>query len=884
MAFERIGLGAVLSYDGKQLDKGMSKNRDSMGRFLKGGGQATTMLGRLKMTGLGTFLSLSRSMKTLQTGFSKLKSGILSATLAFAPLTIAAFKGAKTFIDFQQQMQNVKSVSSLMPEQFAAMTLKAKELGASTQFTATQAGEAFENLSRAGFSFEEQLESVSGVLDLAAADSIGLAEASEIASNVLQGMQLPATEMTRVADILAQTSANAATNVTQLGEAFKQGAPLAAEMGVEVEDAALALGLIANAGIKGSAGGTAFKNMLVKLAKPSSKALAFMEKYNLQTFENVDGTLDLNKTMRSFIKGTSGISSATERAGVVAELFGLRSVAAVGALKGAIKSGKIDTLADAIADAEGAAKRMAAIRLDSFSGQMTLLGSAVGLIQTEFFGPLVSTTGELLKSDILPFLQGLGQGLLALGTGSEEQMKKFEALPKAVQDAARGMMDAIEILKSGFESIVAQIREWSEAIGASFGPTTIRDIVKFATTFAIVGAALTPVLVAVIGIGFAISALISIVTGVASILAGAFLPVLLIAGLIGLAFITLREDSESFGDVALRVWQAISDVATDLWDSVLKPLWQGISQAAEEVLPMLQETWLTSFGIIKEAIIDLFEVMGLSLGEGETDWVGVGETIVRVFAAIIETVLKVVTIVVALTVAIINAFKQVGMIIFDFLIMPFQRVGNLIGTLAAGFITLFSGDILGGLEIIGEGIFNFFVSPLRLALRTIIRLADAIPGLGDSISQNLRDFANEGAVFSVDEAAPTTVGTRGAPKVVRDSTGIIAPTGNLGVREAGGTAEQVMQQATARDRARRKQELAGQRKFAKISAKAAKEAAKKAPCIDNNVNLNMDSEAIARGQSRHNAEIKQRTGFTVTPWQRKTAAEFGAAPIRGGVS
>src|SRR5690625_1098487 len=187
--------------------------------------------------------------------------------------TAAAITGAK----FQRQMSTVGAVSGATGTEIEAMSNKAREMGATTMFSATEAGEGMEYLARAGYNTDEVLTSIPSVLDLAAAGAVDLGSAADITSNILSGFGMEASETAKVADILALASARSNVDVQGLGEAFKYVAPVAAMSGQSVESTTAAIGLLGDAGIQGGQAGRMLRSGLVSLLAPSDQAAALMK-------------------------------------------------------------------------------------------------------------------------------------------------------------------------------------------------------------------------------------------------------------------------------------------------------------------------------------------------------------------------------------------------------------------------------------------------------------------------------------------------------------------------------------------------------------------------------------------------------------------------------
>ncbi len=193
--------------------------------------------------------------------------------------------------DFTATMSEVKAISGASDEDFQKLTDTAREFGSKTVFSATEAAEALKYMSLAGWDAEQSSAALGGVLDLAAASGEDLGTTSDIVTDAMTAFKMQADEAGHFADVLAVASSNANTNVSMLGESFKYCAPVAGSMGASVEDVSIALGLMANAGIKGSTAGNSLKNSLINLVKPTDQQAIAMEKLGLittKTVKNID--------------------------------------------------------------------------------------------------------------------------------------------------------------------------------------------------------------------------------------------------------------------------------------------------------------------------------------------------------------------------------------------------------------------------------------------------------------------------------------------------------------------------------------------------------------------------------------------------------------------
>jgi TP901 family phage tail tape measure protein len=278
----------------------------------------------------------------------------------------------------------------------ASLRKEAQHQGVISVFSATESAQAMEFLARAGAKPKEIIAGLGGVMAAAAADGIELATASDIVSQVVKGMGMQWSEASHVADVLALTSAKANTNITALGESFTYGVSQAKSMGITVEETAAVFGKLADAGLKGSLGGTAFTNMLLKLAKPTSEGRALLKRWGIE-LNKKDGTLRKIGDIVGDVQGKIGkLGTATQKAEAAATIFGIRGARAYNALATsgvkALKTLEKELIASSFGI--GAAQEMADKRLDNFLGAFKLFASSVEAVSIEFFGPLLGSFKE----------------------------------------------------------------------------------------------------------------------------------------------------------------------------------------------------------------------------------------------------------------------------------------------------------------------------------------------------------------------------------------------------------------------------------------------------------------------------------------------------------
>ena len=218
-----------------------------------------------------------------QTGSTLTKS----VTLPLAALGTASVKTAS---DFESAMSKVEAISGSTGDEMDALCDKAIEMGAKTKFSAKESADAFTYMAMAGWDAGQMMDGIGGIMSLAAADGLDLATTSDIVTDALTAFGLQAADSGHFADVLAQASSSANTNVSMLGESFKYVAPVAGSLGMSVEDTALALGLMANAGIKSSQAGTALRTALTNMVKPTDSMAAKMDALGISV-TNSDGSM-----------------------------------------------------------------------------------------------------------------------------------------------------------------------------------------------------------------------------------------------------------------------------------------------------------------------------------------------------------------------------------------------------------------------------------------------------------------------------------------------------------------------------------------------------------------------------------------------------------------
>lgn len=321
-------------------------------------------------------------------GFTVMKGALASLVADGIRLAIRELKNLakETFeagANFESAMSQVQAVSGASAEEIERLTAKAKEMGESTKFSASESAAAFNYMAMAGWKTEDMINGISGIMNLAAASGADLATTSDIVTDALTAMGYGAEDAGRLADVMAAASSNANTNVEMMGATFQYAAPIVGALGYSMEDTAVAIGLMANAGIKGEKAGTALRSILTRLSAPPKECADAMKELGIEV-TNADGTMKpFEKVIKDLRKSFNGLSESqqTQLAKAVA---GQEAMSGLLAIVNAAPQ-DFNKLTKAVAESEGAAKSMADTMNDNVSGQITLLKSKIEGIMIKVF-------------------------------------------------------------------------------------------------------------------------------------------------------------------------------------------------------------------------------------------------------------------------------------------------------------------------------------------------------------------------------------------------------------------------------------------------------------------------------------------------------------------
>ena len=412
-------------------------------------------------------------------GLSKLGSAATKG-LAAAGTALAGVSGyaLKVGSDFEAAMSRVAGISGATGKDLERLEETAKELGSTTKFSATEAAEAMENLASAGFTTNEIIDATPGLMDLAAAAGEDLASSADIAASTLRGFGLEASEAGHVADVLAENANRTNAAVADTGEAMKYVAPVAKAMGISMEETAAAVGLLANAGIKGGQAGTTLRGALTRLVKPTEDMEGVMEELGITFFDNEGKMKSLTEIIAILQDSTKGLTDE-QKNNALATLFGQEALSGMLAL---INEGPdaLDELTTAYETCDGAAAKTAKTMNDNLKGSLDELESAMegaGITAYKKFEKPIRKAIQGATEEISDLDKAMSSGKL-----SDSMDTVAEGLGAVAETALGLATDAIPVLIDGFAFVVDNGQAVITTAGAIGGALLAMKMKQIVTT------------------------------------------------------------------------------------------------------------------------------------------------------------------------------------------------------------------------------------------------------------------------------------------------------------------------------------------------------------------------------------------------------------------
>ena len=539
--------------------------------------QSATALQKIGATG--------EKLQTVGNKISSVGQKLLPVTGVVTGLGTAA---VKTAADFDSAMSRVAAVSGATGSDFDSLRDKAREMGAKTKFSATEAADAMNYMAMAGWKTEDMLSGIEGIMYLAAASGEDLATTSDIVTDALTAFGLTAADSGHFADVLAAASSNANTNVSMMGETFKYCAPVAGALGFSVEDTAEAIGLMGNAGIKASQAGTSMRSIMTNLTGDVKLSGAAIGDVTIAT-TNADGSMRSLSAILADCRGAFAGMTEAEKANNAEALVGKNAMSGFLALMNAAPE-DIEKVSGAVNNCKDAAKNMADTMQDNLEGQLTILKSQLQELAISF--------GDLLMPAVRSIVSGL-QGMVDVLNAMPDGVKRVIMIVALLAAALGPVLIIIGKTLSAIGTIMTWAPKLAGAISAVKGAFAALSATMMANPIAIVIAA--------------IAALVA-------------------------AFIYLWNTNEEFWQFWIRLWNEIKEVAVQVWTAVSKFLvsaWNGIRTVITTVMNAIRTVISTVWNGIRTIIST---VLNGIRGTVNSVWNGIRNTISSVVNGIKNTV------------------------------------------------------------------------------------------------------------------------------------------------------------------------------------------------------------------------------------------------------
>lgn len=637
-----------------RLEHELEQTVDGFKRFQKEAQEAARVsnssFGRLgqKFTDIGPKLtSVGESMKSV---------GRSMSMYVTAPVVAGFGLAAKKSIDFDDSMRKVKATSGATGKEFNLLRDKALEMGAKTKFSASQSADALNYMALAGWDTKDMLNGIDGVMQLAAASGEDLGAVSDIVTDSLTAFGLKAKDSGHFADVLAQASSKANTDVRGLGEAFKYAAPVAGALGYTVEDTSIAIGLMSNAGIKGEKAGTALRTMFTNLAKPTKAMKNQMDELGISITDSQGNMLPMRDVMDQLRGKFKGLSK-DQQASAAATIFGKEAMSGALAVINASDE-DYKKLTKSIDNSTGASKRMSDEMEGGIGGSIRKMKSAIE--------SMAISIGDVLA----PHIRKAADFLAMLAD-------KFTSMPGWVKTGVVGL----GIFAAALGPLILTTGMFTAALGSimtTLGPL-MTGIVKAGGVMNFLGTKAP----------FAAKGLTLVGTAFKFMLGPIGLAIAAVVA-IGTAFVVAYKKSETFRNIVHTVIDPVVNAFKNLWNtakvvfSALKNLLSGNALPTVDILSkiMPKATAIkvkTTLMQVRQTFIDVFNAIwqfgqdiGLKLGQF---WNQNGATIMQAVTNIWNTIVTVFTEVKNFLWPILQELGGVVKTVFMNVIVPAVKIG-----------------------------------------------------------------------------------------------------------------------------------------------------------------------------------------------------------------
>ena len=458
-SMEKSGLAAVkLSQQADRAKRSLTGIRGVYSATVRAKDEATQAVRRIKteLSGLQgkaytAIVNIRQNgpLQQMRNGLSGMAGGMLMGTsmqmAGAAGIGFGVYDAVKGYMDFEKEMSAVKAISGATEQEFQQLTAKAQQMGADTKFSAFEAAQALEYMGMAGWKTNEMLNGLPGIMNLAAASGEDLASVSDIVTDALSAFKLQASDAAMFSDVLAAAATNSNTNVGKMGYTFKYVAPLAGAMGYSIQDTALAIGAMADSGIKAETAGTSLRAVLTRMAAPPKDAAEAMKQLGL-SITRADGTMRPLRDILSDLRIRFRTLTPDQQAATAAALAGQDAMSGLLAIVNE-SDDKWNKLADAIDHSRGAAEKMAKTRMDNLAGDIEYLAG-----DWDAFTQML-LSGEA-ASGLRSFVQGADRVLTAFSDSVRENGMGVTSVLTGIGTAFTNLKDKA-LAMDGIGSVLA---------------------------------------------------------------------------------------------------------------------------------------------------------------------------------------------------------------------------------------------------------------------------------------------------------------------------------------------------------------------------------------------------------------------------------------------
>lgn len=682
--------------------------------------QSATAVQKIAATG--------ESLKTTGDNISNAGKKLLPVTAAVTGLGTASVTTAANFESSMSQVQatmgitkdSMSTLDGQSVNTMDALSNLAKEMGASTAFSATECAEALNYLALAGYSTQEMADTLPTVLNLAAAGGIDLASASDMVTDAMSALGMETAEADTMVDQMAKTASTTNTSVAQLGEGILTIGATAKSIKGGTAELNTALGILANNGIKGAEGGTHLRNIILSLQNPTDKAAGSLKQLGVSVYDSEGNMRSMNDILGDLNKSMDGMTSE-EKANIISTIFNKTDLSSVNALLS--NTGNTwDELQASIENSGGAAGQMADTQLDNLQGQLTLLKSALEGLAISF--------GQLLMPAIKTIV-GWVQKFVDWLNGMDEGTKK--------------VVVTIALLAAVLGPVLILVGKIISAVG-----TIMTVVPKIAGAIKVVKGAF-----ATLNTTMLANPIVLIIAAIATLVA---------------AFIYLWNNCDGFRQFWINLWENVKQVAVAVWEelktffasawqaisatasavwggikSFFSMIWNGIKTIFSTVVEVIKTIITTYFNIYKTIITTVFNAIKTVI---TTVWNGI-KTVITTVVTGIQTFLSTAwnTIKTVVT-TVVNGIKTAVSTAFNAMWTGITTtIGNIVNTIKTGFNTAvnFIKNLAKSAVTWGSDIIEGIVNGIK---KCIGKVKDAVSNVASTIKSYLH--------FSVPDKGPLT--------------------------------------------------------------------------------------------------------------------------------